>query len=486
MPPESFAAQEGRNLSARRKESFHMSSKSFADLGVSRAVVRALDERGFNEPFAIQKLVIADVLAGRDVMAKSPTGSGKTLAFAVPLSDRMAAEDKRPACLVLAPTRELASQIVEEWRSIAHSRALKVAAVYGGVGIQKQANQAKQAHIVVATPGRLEDLIQRRAISLDRVRTLVLDEADRMLDMGFRPVIDRLVAQCPRDRQTLFFSATLDGEAGRIAAEYTKDDAARHEHIAPKQDIADIQHRFVRVERDHRIKALVGELRATDRDRALVFVRTKRGADRLVKRLGNEGVNAVAMHGDKTQGQRERALSRFEAGSVDTLVATDVAARGIDVSGISHVINFDPPEDREGYVHRTGRTGRAGSTGEAVTFVGGEQAGDVGKIASELNLHAEFASAGLGHAGRSHGRSDRGSNSGSGSGESGPRGGYGGGRNKRRPRSSSGTGSTAGSGRGSRHNGGGGGSRSGGRSGSASSSPSKVASARPGRRSGRR
>jgi ATP-dependent RNA helicase RhlE len=452
-----------------------MSNKSFADLGVSRAVVRALDERGFTEPFAIQNLVIADVLAGRDVLAKSPTGSGKTLAFAVPLSDRVAAEDQRPACLVLAPTRELASQIVEEWRAIAHSRALRVAAVYGGVGLEKQAREAKKAHIVVATPGRLEDLIARRAISLNRVRTLVLDEADRMLDMGFRPVIDRLVAQCPRDRQTLFFSATLDGEAGRIASEYTKPDAARHEHVAPKQDIADISHRFVRVERDHRIRALVGELRA-ERGLALVFVRTKRGADRLVKRLAGEGVKAVAMHGDKTQGQRERALASFEAGRVDTLVATDVAARGIDVSGISHVINFDPPEDREGYVHRTGRTGRAGATGHAVTFVGGEQAGDVGKIASELRLHEEFSQAGLGHAGRSHGRQE--SSGGGGGGGGGPRGGYGGGRNKRRPRSSSGSGSTAGSGRGSRHGGGSGGGGGG--------SAQKVASARPGRRSGRR
>jgi superfamily II DNA/RNA helicase len=441
-------------------------SQSFADLGVSRAVVRALDERGFKEPFAIQNLVIADVLAGRDVLAKSPTGSGKTLAFAVPLSDRIAAEDQRPAALVLAPTRELASQIVETWRSIAHARALRVAAVYGGVGIEKQSREAKRAHVVVATPGRLEDLIARRAISLDRVRTLVLDEADRMLDMGFRPVIDRLVAQCPRDRQTLFFSATLDGEAGRIAAEYTRD-AVRHEHVPPQQDVADTSHRFVRVDGSDRIKALVRELRA-DRDRALVFVRTKRGADRLVKRLADEGVRAVAMHGNKTQGQRERALAQFEAGKVDTLVATDVAARGIDVSGISHVINFDPPEDREGYVHRTGRTGRAGATGEAVTFVGGDQAGDVGKIASELRLHAEFELAGLGQAGRSHGRRE----------ENGA-GGGGGGRNRRRPRSSSGTGSTAGSGRGSRH---GGGSRHAGGSGETR----KVASARPSRRSGRR
>src|SRR3954451_24300861 len=327
--------------SARRKES-PMKTQSFAEIGVSRAVVRALTERGFESPFAIQKLVIGDVLAGRDVLAKSPTGSGKTLAFAVPLSDRVAAEDARPACLVLAPTRELASQIVEEWRPIAHSRALRVAAVYGGVGIEKQSREAARDHIVVAKPGRLEGLIARRALFLKRVRMLVLDEADRMLDMAFRPVIDRLVAQCPRDRQTLFFSATLDGEAGRIAASYTRDDAVRHEHVAPKQDVADIQHRFVAVERHHRIKALVGELRTPERDRALVFVRTKRGADRLVKRLGNEGVEAVAMHGDKTQGQRERALARFESGKVDTLVATDVAARGIDVSGISHVINFDP------------------------------------------------------------------------------------------------------------------------------------------------
>src|SRR5881392_1010034 len=261
-----------------------MSMQSFADLGVSSAVVSALAQRHIHEPFAIQRLVIADVLAGRDVLAKSPTGSGKTLAFAVPLCDRIAAEDRRPAALVLAPTRELASQIVDEWRSIAHARALRVAAVYGGVGIEKQAREAARAHVVVATPGRLEDLIARRALSLRRVRALVLDEADRMLDMGFRPVIDRLVAQCPAERQTLFFSATLDGEAGRIASQYTRRDAVRHEHVAPKRDIADISHRFVGVERDQRIRALVGELRA-ERGLALVFVRTKRGADRLVKRL---------------------------------------------------------------------------------------------------------------------------------------------------------------------------------------------------------
>jgi ATP-dependent RNA helicase RhlE len=372
-----------------------MSKQSFADLGVSAAVCAALDARGFTAPFAIQSLVVADVLAGRDVLAKSPTGSGKTLAFGIPLVDRVEATDRRPAVLVLAPTRELASQIVDETRSLAHARALRISAVYGGVGIDKQAREAAKAHILVATPGRLEDLLQRGALTLAHVRILVLDEADRMLDMGFKPAVDRIVAQCSTERQTLFFSATLDGEAGRVARAYTTD-AVRHEHRPASQRKADIEHRFVRVERDERIRELVAQLRADDRDRALVFVRTKRGADRLVKRLGNEGVSALAMHGDKSQRQREKALARFEAGTVDTLVATDVAARGIDVEGISHVINFDPPEDRDAYVHRMGRTGRAGRSGIGVTFVGSEQRRDVGQIARDLQLDREFGQAGLG------------------------------------------------------------------------------------------
>ncbi len=191
-----------------------MSSQSFADLGVSNAVATALERGGISEPFPIQRLVISDVLAGRDVLAKSPTGSGKTLAFVVPLADRIEATDRRPSALVLAPTRELVSQIVDEWRPIAHARALKIAAVYGGVGIAKQIRQAAAAHIVVATPGRLEDLLERRAVSLEHVRFLVLDEADRMLDMGFRPAVDRIVGRCPGKRQTLFFSATLGGRSG--------------------------------------------------------------------------------------------------------------------------------------------------------------------------------------------------------------------------------------------------------------------------------
>ena len=378
-----------------------MSTQSFADLGVSRAVAGALAELGITEPFAIQRLVIADVLAGRDVLAKSPTGSGKTIAFGAPIADRIEATDRRPAALILAPTRELATQIVDDLRPLAHARALRIAPVYGGVGILKQAQLAARAHIIVATPGRLEDLLGRGDLTLDRVQILVLDEADRMLDMGFKPAVDRIVAQCPRDRQTLFFSATLDGEAGRIARNYTRD-ARRHEHAPTADSTAAIEHRFVAVERDDRINALVRELRG-ERDLALVFVRTKRGVDRLVKRLTREGVEAVGMHGDKSQGQRERALASFESFRIDTLVATDVAARGIDVDGISHVINFDPPADRDGYVHRVGRTGRAGRTGVGVTFVGAEQARDVERIAAELDLDREFAVTALSSP-TSHGR----------------------------------------------------------------------------------
>jgi superfamily II DNA/RNA helicase len=372
-----------------------MSTQSFADLGVSKAVSAALAKRGITEPFAIQSLIVGDILDGRDVLAKSPTGSGKTLAFGVPMLDRLDANGYgRPSALVLAPTRELASQIVDELYPLAHARALKITTVYGGVGINKQEREAVNSHIVVATPGRLEDLLQRGKLKLDNVTFLVLDEADRMLDMGFRPAVDRIVAKCPRDRQTVFLSATLDGAAGQVAREYTTD-AVEHE-IEPDVDrLAAIEHRFVAVERDDRLALLVRELGRVDRDLALVFVRTKHGADRLVKRLSREGVKAVAMHGDKSQRQRERALDQFERGEVDTLVATDVAARGIDVRDISHVINFDPPEDGDTYTHRVGRTGRAGRTGEAISFVGAEQAGDVQKMAGQLGILDQFGQSGL-------------------------------------------------------------------------------------------
>jgi len=362
-----------------------MPTESFADLGVSHAVISSLSAAGITRPFAIQRSVIGDAIAGRDVIAKSPTGSGKTLAFGIPLVERISASDPRPAALVLAPTRELATQIVDEIRAIAHARALRVTAVYGGVGLVKQAKAAATSHVLVATPGRLEDLLARGAFGLDRIRMLVLDEADRMLDMGFRPAIDRIVAACPPARQTLFFSATLDGEAGRLAERYAHDPVTHQHGPRERRANAEIEHRFVQVAHEHRVEALVSEL-GRDRGLTLVFVRTKRGADRLVKRLGAHGIKALAMHGNKSQRQREQALSRFESGAIDTLVATDVAARGIDVDGISHVINFDPPVDSETYVHRIGRTGRAGRKGVGITLLSADQHRDVAKLAGQLRL----------------------------------------------------------------------------------------------------
>ena len=371
-----------------------MSSETFAGLGLSAAASRALAARGIERPFAVQSMVVPDVLAGRDVLVKSPTGSGKTLAFGAPMADRIAATDARPAGLVLAPTRELAGQIVDELHDVMHARALNITAVYGGAGIAKQARLAPRAHVLVATPGRLQDLLDRGAVSLDRVRVLVLDEADRMLDMGFRPAVDRIVRLTPSGRQTLLFSATLDGAVGRLASQYTKH-ARRHEHVADAQQRGAIEHRFVRVRHERKLDHLVDELRDADGTRTLVFVRTKRGADRLVKRLSAQRVEAVAMHGDKSQGQRERALARFESGRVGTLVATDVAARGIDVAGITSVINFDAPAQTEDYVHRVGRTARAGATGVGITFVLDDQARDVIRLANELGLERELAAGGL-------------------------------------------------------------------------------------------
>ncbi len=369
---------------------------SFADLGISKAVVRALAERNITEPFPVQQLVIRDALAGHDLLVQSPTGSGKTLAFGIPLADLVEPDTKGLSALVLAPTRELASQIVDELDAIVRSRNLRVAAVYGGVGFGPQVKAAQRADIVVATPGRLEDLIARGAISLRKVRVLVLDEADRMLDMGFKPAVSRIVAQTPADRQTLFFSATLEGATGKLAAAYTRD-PRRHTHAATERSEAEIEHRFVHVDSQAaKLDHLAGHLTGPDGGRTLVFVRTKRGADRLVKRLRSRELEAVAMHGDKSQGQRERALARFERGDVEVLVATDVAARGIDVADIAHVVNFDVPGDRDSYVHRVGRTGRAGRTGAGTSFVLTDQAAEMRRIAKDLGLIQEFEQS-LGH-----------------------------------------------------------------------------------------
>jgi len=362
-----------------------MSKQSFADLGVSGAVCGALSRRGITAPFPVQRLVLEDVLAGRDVLVKAPTGSGKTLAFGIPLADILDAGPS-PRALVLAPTRELAAQIVAELEPLTAAKGLRVAAVYGGVGITAQAARAKRAHILVATPGRLEDLLGRGTFALEHLQILVLDEADRMLDMGFRPAIDRIVRACPKARQTLFFSATLDGVAGELAGRYTNRPIVHEQQAPPRIDGKElVEHRFVAIRDEQRLEALIEELEG-DRDRAIVFVRTKRGADRLVKRLSARNLEAVAIHGNKSQGQRDRALSHFQSGRVDTLVATDVAARGIDVEGISHVINFDPPGDHQTYIHRVGRTGRAGNSGVGVTLVGSGERQEMRQLARRLGL----------------------------------------------------------------------------------------------------
>ena len=371
-----------------------MPQETFAALGVSAELAAALGARGFDTPFQIQSRAIPPALAGTDLLAKAPTGSGKTLAFAVPLVQLMPLDDARPAALVLVPTRELAVQVTEEIESLATARALSVAAVYGGVPIRPQANAARDAHVVVATPGRLQDLIDRRLLALDAVEILVLDEADRMLDMGFKPQVDRIVKRLPRDRQTMFFSATLDGEVGELAHAYTQSPARIEAELQSEHAPGEIDHQFVPVTPDTKVDTLI-QLLESERGLALVFVRTKRGADRLARKLEQRGIRALAMHGDLSQGQRQRALERFESGRVTTLIATDVAARGLDLDDVTHVINFDPPEDGKSYTHRVGRTGRAGRSGTGVTLILPDQQADMSRVARLNGHHETFASTGM-------------------------------------------------------------------------------------------
>ncbi len=374
-----------------------MSKQSFRELGVSAPVVEALKRSAIRSPFPIQELVVPDALAGRDVLAKAPTGSGKTLAFGVPMIERLDPSDPRPSGLVLVPTRELASQVAGALAPIAKARrGLRVAAVFGGVPLGPQAKTARQAHLLVATPGRLEDLVSRRLVGLDGVHMLVLDEADRMLDMGFKPQVDRLVRRIPRKRQTMFFSATLDGEVGRMAAAYTNDARAHEARPRTTEATAPVEHRFVSVTADRKVEKLVELLSERNgHGLALVFVRTKRGADRLVRKLERLDVPAVALHGDKTQAARKKALARFESARVPTLVATDVAARGLDLEHITHVINFDPPAEGKDYVHRVGRTGRAGRGGTGITLVLPEQEAEVSRVAAKLGHAERFAAEGM-------------------------------------------------------------------------------------------
>ena len=370
-----------------------MSTNGFTELGMSEPVVRALGARGIGTPFPIQTLVMPDALQGRDVLARSRTGSGKTLAFALPIVERLVPTGSRPQALVLVPTRELAAQVVREFEGVARARGLKVGAAYGGISIRDQADAVSTADVLVATPGRLEDLARRGRVRLDGVRFLVLDEADRMLDMGFEPQVAAIVRRLPSERQTMFFSATLDGAVGGLAARYTRS-PVRHEVEATRVTVDEAAHRFISVSEHGKVDALI-EVLLSEPGLALVFVRTKRGADRLASKLKLKGLSAAAMHSDLSQAQRERTLERFTAGKVSTLIATDVAARGLDVENIAHVINYDPPADDSGYVHRVGRTARAGATGTGVTLVTPEQEGDVSRMAARLKLGEEFRAEGM-------------------------------------------------------------------------------------------
>ena len=371
-----------------------MTQQDFRALGASEAVCGALEARGIRHPFQIQSLVVPEALSGGDVLAKSPTGSGKTLAFAIPIVQRVALDSPKPGALVLVPTRELAAQVTEEIELVAPD-ALRVASVYGGVRMKAQIAQAKVAHVIVATPGRLQDLVDRRVVSLDNVKILILDEADRMLDMGFKPQVDRILGRMPSARQTMFFSATLDGEVGELARRYTHFPARFEAELPAHLRQGEVEHRFVPVTAENKVSTLVELLNEEVEGLALVFVRTKAGADRLVEKLRRHEVDALAIHGDKGQAQRERALARFDSGKVRTLVATDVAARGLDVDDVTHVINFDPPEEADAYTHRVGRTGRAGRGGTGITLVLPEQQGDVSRVA-RLQGHAEtFAATGM-------------------------------------------------------------------------------------------
>jgi superfamily II DNA/RNA helicase len=367
--------------------------QSFSDLGVCARIVRGLADRDILEPFPIQARVLRDALAGRDILAKAPTGSGKTLSFAIPIVERLNFEDPRPSALVLVPTRELASQVALEVEAVAPT-GLRVATVYGGVPLHAQAKRARGAHVLVATPGRLNDLIERKAVALDEIRILVLDEADRMLDMGFKPQVDRIVRRLRSDRQTMFFSATLDGAVAELARAYTTDPLRYEVDALPSSADDVVEHRFVPVRAETKVSTLVETLRG-ERGLALVFVRTRRGADRLVRKLAQHSVDAVAFHGDLNQGRRERALRRFESGEASILVATDVAARGLDLTQITHVVNFDPPAEHAGYVHRVGRTGRAGRGGVGITFVLPEQENDVSRVARLAGHTEQFASGGM-------------------------------------------------------------------------------------------
>lgn len=348
----------------------------FSDLGVRRELVLALEQLGIERPFPIQAAALPDSLAGRDVCGMAPTGSGKTLAFGLAILGRLSARPggrrgrRHPSALVLVPTRELAAQIEQVVKPLAAAIGARVASIYGGVGYAKQhAALRNGTDILIACPGRLTDLVEHGSANLSHVDIVVVDEADRMADMGFLPVVRRLLDCTSVSRQTLLFSATLDGPVAKLVRDY-QHDPVFHKVEPTDADQGEVRHHFWRVEPVNRVAVTAEVVRA--RGPAVVFCRTKRGADRLSDRLGRSGLKSAAIHGDRSQIQRERALAAFRAGRLDVLVATDIAARGIHVDAVPVVVHFDPPADCTDYVHRSGRTGRAGADGHVVSLVGTE------------------------------------------------------------------------------------------------------------------
>jgi superfamily II DNA/RNA helicase len=360
---------------------------SFASLGVPSDIVAALDRKSITEPFPIQSATIPDALAGRDVCGKAPTGSGKTLAFGIGAVARLTGKPSRPKhprVLVLTPTRELAAQVATELRALATPRNLRVDSFYGGVGYGPQLKAlSRGVDVAVACPGRLGDLIERGSVHLDAVEIVVIDEADRMADMGFLPDVRRLLDLTPADRQTLLFSATLDGDIDVLVRRY-QHHPARHELEADEDDTSAAVHLFWKVASGDRVDRTADVVAASGP--TIVFCRTKHSTDRIARQLEQRGVRAAAIHGDRSQKQREKALDSFIRGAVDALVATDVAARGIHVDGVNAVVHFDPPADSKDYVHRSGRTARAGATGVVVSLVTPDKASAVKRIQRDLGM----------------------------------------------------------------------------------------------------
>jgi superfamily II DNA/RNA helicase len=360
---------------------------------VSAQLVATLSRLGIADPFPIQALTIPDALAGRDVCGKAKTGSGKTLAFGVPLLQRLGdatqadtnqAEPKRPHALILVPTRELARQVADVMTPLAETLGRRLTVCYGGTGMEAQIKALRRGvDVVVATPGRLIDLLQRGEVSLDGVEAVVLDEADRMADMGFLPPVEWILRHVTRAHQTMLFSATLDGDIDYLVRHHMTT-PVRHEVISETPTVSEMEHRFLLVHQLDKVKVTAAV--ANGAYRTLVFTRTKRGADRLTQQLRREGVKAAAIHGDLRQTAREKALKDFSDGKLPVLVATDVAARGIHVDAIDIVVHYDPPEDAKAYLHRSGRTARAGELGVVVTLVLWDQQRDVERIQKRLGL----------------------------------------------------------------------------------------------------